>query len=65
MGDVVAVAASLLLDDHLGVPHDEAAEEEETAPQVSLENENTFQLSVGRARERHKRKPWLMGKPLP
>lgn len=36
VGDVVTVAAALLLDDHLGVPHDEATEQEQSSPQVSL-----------------------------
>ena len=36
MADVVAVAAPLLLDDHLGVPDDEAAEQQEAAPEIDL-----------------------------
>ena len=35
----VAVAASLLLDDHLRVPDDEAAEQKKACPQVDLENQ--------------------------
>ncbi len=38
MGDEVPVPAAPLLDDHLGVPDDEPAEEEETAPQIDLED---------------------------
>ena len=36
VADVVAVAAPLLLDDHLGVPDDEAAEQQEAAPEIDL-----------------------------
>ena len=36
VGDEVLVAPATLLDDHLGVPHDEGAEEEEAGPQVNL-----------------------------
>ena len=37
VGDEVLVSAASLLNDHLGVVHDESTEEEEAGPQVSLE----------------------------
>ena len=36
MSDEVFVASSPLLNDHLGVPHDESAEKQESSPQVDL-----------------------------
>ena len=45
----VAVAASLLLDDHLRVPDDEAAEQKKACPQVDLEDQLWLEKDVQEA----------------
>ncbi len=36
VGDEVTISATLLLDDHLGVPNNETAEEKEASPKINL-----------------------------
>ena len=36
VADEVVVSATLLLNDHLGVPNDEAAEEKKASPKINL-----------------------------
>lgn len=46
MGNEVPVATTSFLDDHLGVPHDEAAEDEQGDPQVHLKRRGTSSTNI-------------------
>jgi len=56
MSDEVFVASSPLLNDHLGVPHDESAEKQESSPQVDLENQLGLEKEVQKPEPEQSRK---------